>query len=78
MSDLMREIRSIADRFNEIDRQMNRVKSTNYYKNWSKKPIPQDKRVDSKDFHLTLWKGTSREEKVKQTITKMVDTRREY
>lgn len=76
MSNLMREIQSIAERFDEIDRQLATVKLTNKFRKWEKKIIPHGQRTDSKTFKLTLWKGTDKEEVFYQSITKLYESNR--
>lgn len=66
----MDEINSLVDRFNEIDRQFSQVKKTKDYQCWVNKPIEEGRRSESREFELTLWKGTNKEEKFRQSVEK--------
>lgn len=73
MQDLIDEVNYLVERFQEIDRQTNIIKNSKNFKKWSKKPLLPGEISETKKFTLTLWKNTSREEKVMHSISKILE-----
>lgn len=71
MSNLDEEIKYMVEYFREIDNQLALVKKTNEYEQWDKKPVPTGKLADTKEFSLTLWKGTARERTITHRLAKV-------
>lgn len=67
---LIREIKEVAEIFNERDRQFEKINQSSLHKRWLKQPIAPNKLSESRHYKLALWPGTSKQKEVVQSVSK--------
>lgn len=67
---LLKQIKDVAEEFNERDRQYQKIQNSQSHKRWMKTPIAHGQITESRHYKLTLWPGTNKQKEVLQTVSK--------